>query len=249
MSETITFDDIVEKFNISLQEAMTMMIFVRDIELQKAQVAALTIQVEEIRQYKYQAIQNANEEAANLFFAFHNLLNSVKSCIESIICLKENDHQKSWHKFVDAEEFLDYAALQKEKLFGLEDYHQHLVYMQKCLFPQWKIFNSAGIVETIGDCNICNVQYGECDHIEGLLYSGIVCQRINRKFIRADHSALVEKPKDRRCIITKISTDDGYMKDYMTLKVLDEKVKDDGSQEKHMNMQCILMTTSTLDIN
>jgi len=249
MSKTITFDDIVGKFNVSLEEALNMAIFVRDIELQKAQVSALSIQVQEIRQYKYQAIDHGDEERANLFFAFHNLLNSVKACIESIICLKENNHQKSWHKFVDAEEFLDYAALQKEKLFGLESYHQHLVHMQKSLFPEWKIFNSPGIVETIGDCNICDVQYGECDHIEGLLYSGIVCQRINRKFIRADHSALVEKPKDRRCIITKVSTDDGYMKDYMTLKMLDEKVKDDGNKEKHTNMECILMTTNTLDIN
>jgi hypothetical protein len=249
MSKTITFEDIVEKFNISLDEALKMVIFVRDIELQKAQVSVLSKQVEEIRQYKYQAIEYKDEEKANLFFAFHNLLNSVKSCIESIIYLKENEHQKGWSKFVDAEEFLDYAALQKGKLFGLVNYHQHLVHMQKCLFPEWKIFNSPGIVETIGDCNICDVQYGECDHIEGLLYSGIVCQRINRKFIRADHSALVEKPKDRRCIITKISTDDGYMKDYMTLKMLDEKVKDDGNKEKHMNMECILMSTNTLDIN
>ncbi|WP_345991754.1 hypothetical protein [Sulfurimonas sp. HSL-1716] len=249
MSKTITFEDIVEKFNISLEEALNMTIFVRDIELQKAQVSTLTTQVEEIRQYKCQAMKRREEERANLFFAFHNLLNSVKSCIESIICLKENEHQKGWSKFVDAEEFLDYAALQKEKLVGLEGYHQHLIHMEKCLFPQWKIFNSPGIVETIGDCNICNVQYGKCDHIEGLLYSGIVCQRINRKFIRVDHSALVEKPKDRRCIITKISTDNGYMKDYMTLKMLDEKVKNDGNEEKHMNMECILMTTTSLDIN
>lgn len=249
MNKTITFNDIVEKFNVSLEEALNMAIFVRDIELQKAQVSALSIQVEEIRQYKYQSIEHKNEEMANLFFAFHNLLNSVKSCIESIICLKENEHQNGWSKFVDAEEFLDYAALQKEKLFGLENYHQHLVHMRKYLFPQWKIFNSPGIIESIGDCNICNIQYGECDHIEGLLYSGIVCQRINREFIRADHSALVEKPKDRRCIITKVSTDDGYMKDYMTLKILDKKAKDDGNKENHMNIECILMTTHTLDIN
>ena len=158
MNKTITFNDIVEKFNVSLEEALNMAIFVRDIELQKAQVSALSIQVEEIRQYKYQSIEHKNEEMANLFFAFHNLLNSVKSCIESIICLKENEHQNGWSKFVDAEEFLDYAALQKEKLFGLENYHQHLVHMRKCLFPQWKIFNSPGIIESIGDCNICNIQ-------------------------------------------------------------------------------------------
>lgn len=249
MSKAITFNDIVEKFNISLEEALNMAIFVRDIELQKAQVSALSIQVQEIRQYKYQSIEHGDEERANLFFAFHNLLNSVKACIESIICLKENNHQKGWSKFVDAEEFLDYAALQKEKLFGLESYRQHLKYMEKCLFPQFKVFNSPGIIETIGDCNICNVQYGSCDHIEGLLYSGIVCQRINREFIKANHSALVEKPKDRRCVITKVSTEEGYMQDYMTLKKLDEKVKNNGNEEKYINMECILMSTNTLDIN
>jgi hypothetical protein len=35
----------------------------------------------------------------------------------------------------------------------------------------------------------------------------------------------------------------------MTLKKLDEKVKDEDNEKKHMNMECILMTTNSLDIN
>lgn len=70
MSKTITFNDIVEKFNVSLEEALSMAIFVRDIELQKAQASALSIQVQEIRQYKYQAIKHGDKETANLFLLF-----------------------------------------------------------------------------------------------------------------------------------------------------------------------------------
>lgn len=64
-------------------------------------------------------------------------------------------------------------------------------------------FNSPGIVESIGNCNICEAEYGKCNHIEGLLYCGIVCQRINRKIIEVNHSALVKNPKDKRCILLK----------------------------------------------
>ena len=89
MNKKFTFDDIIKKFYLLLEESMNMIIFVRDIELQKVQVSTLATQVQEIRNYKSQAIVNNDEEIANLFFAFHNLLNSVKSCIESIICLKD----------------------------------------------------------------------------------------------------------------------------------------------------------------
>ena len=37
MNKKITFDDIIKKFNLLLEESMNMIIFVRDIELQKVQ--------------------------------------------------------------------------------------------------------------------------------------------------------------------------------------------------------------------
>lgn len=125
---------LLKKFYLLLEESMNMIIFVRDIELQ---VSTLATQVQEIRNYKSQAIENNDEEIANLFFAFHNLLNSVKSCDESIIYLKENNHQKSWHKLLMLKN-LDYICLQKEKLYGLDEYHQRSKYMQKCLFPKFE---------------------------------------------------------------------------------------------------------------
>jgi hypothetical protein len=88
MNKKITFDDIIKKFNLLLEESMNMIIFVRDIELQKVQVSTLATQVQEIRNYKSQAIENNDEEIANLFFAFHNLLNSHPK--------KRNRHSKSW---------------------------------------------------------------------------------------------------------------------------------------------------------
>ena len=56
-------------------------------------------------------------------------------------------------------------------------------------------------------------------------------------------------PKDKRCIITEISTDDGYMKDYMTLRILDKKVENNDCNEKVMNLNCILMITDELEVN
>lgn len=245
--QQITFDEIVERFNDTLEKAMTFIIFVRDKELQEEQIGVLTTMIDHIRSFKYQAIERKNESMANTFFGFHNLLNSVKSCIQMILHLKDNNHQEAWANFVDAQEYLNYAALVKDRLYGLEEYHQRLMAMEKCYFPHWTVFNSSGVIESIGDCNICRSAYGECEHIEGYLYSGIVCLRINRKIIRLDHASIVSNPKDKRCIITKISTDDGFMQDYMTLKILERNDKHEASNG--MNMECILMSTKTLDIN
>lgn len=245
--QQITFDEIVARFNESLQNAMAFIIFVRDRELQEEQIALLTTMIDQIRSFKYQAIDRHEESIANTFFGFHNLLNSVKSCIQMTLQLKENKHKEAWGKFVDAQEYLNYAALVKDKLYGLEDYYQRLIEIEKCYFPHWTVFNSSGVIESVGDCNICRSTYGECEHIEGYLYFGIVCMRINRKIIRLDHASIVSKPKDKRCIITKISTKDGFMQDYMTLKILGKNDKHEDSNG--MNMECILMSTKTLDIN
>ena len=52
--------------------------------------------------------------------------------------------------------------------------------------------------------------------------------RIHPQIVAINHSALVEEPRDRRCIITEVETEDGYYRDYMTWR----KTK---KAEKHTN--------------
>lgn len=45
---------------------------------------------------------------------------------------------------------------------------------------------------------------------------GRLCQRINRDIVRIDHFSFVTNPRDKRCIITKTSDDNGNEIDYFT---------------------------------
>lgn len=60
---------------------------------------------------------------------------------------------------------------------------------------------------------------------------GRLCQRIDRKIVRFDHFALVKNPRDRRCIFTKISEDDGQEIDYFTWEKTG--IKKDNSDGMH----------------
>lgn len=102
-------------------------------------------------------------------------------------------------------------------------------------------------VETIGQCSICRSGFNECEHIEGYIYMGRLCRRINRKPIKIDHSAIVENPCDKRCIINSIVDDDGNKIDYMTLKTLEKGI--DMNDENIGSFEAYVMRFSKLDFD
>ena len=84
-----------------------------------------------------------------------------------------------------------------------------------------------------------------CDHVENEIYMGQLCRRIDREIVRTDHFSLVENPRDRRCVITKMSDDDGNEIDCYTLEKTGNKSESvDGKQ-----LQSVVLTTHTLDFS
>jgi len=49
-----------------------------------------------------------------------------------------------------------------------------------------------------------------------MVYWGRLCVRIHPEIVKLDHISLVEEPRDKRCVITEFTDDNGYYKDYMT---------------------------------
>lgn len=243
----MSFEEITLQYKNICAESLNLNFLVRATELQKEQVKKLRIFKNQIKACKYQAIERKNEFLANSFFHFQCSLNSISSILNMWIALKEEKYQDSWSFLIDAQEYIYVALRASDKHYGLEEYIKCLEDIEKTIFPSWPLYNSPGIIETCGKCSICGEAFDGCDHLEGLIYLGRLCQRVERKPIKIDHSALVENPQDKRCIITKLSTEDGKMQDYITLRVLGEKA--DISKDNIGSIQGIILNFEKLDFD
>ncbi len=243
----MSFEEITLQYKNICDESLNLNFLVRATELQKEQVKKLENFKKQIKAFKYQAIERKNEFFANSFFHFQCSLNSISSVLNMWVALKEERYQDAWSLLIDAQEYISVALRASDNHYGLEEYIKRLEDIEKTIFPGWKLFNSLGIIETCGNCSICGEVFDDCDHLEGLIYIGRLCQRVNRKPIEINHSALVYIPQDKRCIITKLSTEEGRMQDYMTLRFLEEKV--DIPKDSIASFQGIILTFEKLDFD
>lgn len=152
------------------------------------------------------------------------LLGALKSFYSVLIFLKIDENHKSWESLVGARDYLKVAESYIDKyevsrkktkpsVDALLSIHHD---WEKVFFPSGFIYVSAGLKESIGDCSVCRENFMNCEHIEGYIYSGKYCQRINRKVIEADHIALVKSPRDKRCIITTRHDEEGFQIDFFS---------------------------------
>lgn len=240
----MTLEEIRADYDKFIDECATMNWFVRSMSLQKQKVEDIKTYVERIRGYKYQAAQAEHEEDANVLFHFQCMLKSMESSIMVWIELKEGAPENAWTRLVDAQEYKDVALMTRDYP-GIRRLEQALKNMELALFPQSPLYNSPGFLESIGDCSICGCPFSACNHVENRIYMGRLCRRINRKVIEVLHSALVEYPRDRRCIITKHSNNDGRMINRFTLEDVGPKTHESDG----MLIEGVLFHSGELDLD
>lgn len=209
-----TWDEVESIFTTALDEAHAVNTYTRSVRLQKEQIESISKTISLFKNFKYQFISQNNEYYANELFRMQCMLNSLKSSLQCWVLVKSNDFEKAWNSLIDAQEYCA-IAIKIEKFEGLENLHSHLKAIEKSIFPGWPLYNSVGILETIGKCSICDSPFNDCNHIEDEIYMGRLCRRVNRNIIEVHHSALVAIPYDRRCIITHI-TQNGEIVDNFT---------------------------------
>jgi hypothetical protein len=218
---SISLAKFIEEFNETVSFANNTNFFVRDIELQKKVKDKLGLLKRKIKAIKYEAIKSNDSRIANMFFHFQCVVNSFISIFEMWIFLKEGKNREAWSSLIDSQEYIFVALRITNSHFGLREYLENLEKIETTIFPKFPVYNSVAFVEAdSGQCSICKSSYGSCEHVEGYVYLGSLCQRINRRPIEFNHTALVEVPRDRRCIITKFTESDGITKDYITGKTL-----------------------------
>lgn len=79
-------------------------------------------------------------------------------------------------------------------------------------------------------CTICNMVYGECEHVAGRLYMGQICVKQFHEIGAMNHVAIVDHPRDKGCRRTKVKRD-GYMYCTLTLRQLEKADDDRGNAE------------------
>lgn len=216
MSEPfLTFDEIHKDYCDFIDSCSKFNVYTRSVDVQTDKIKECEKYLLKLKEYKHQAAERQNEVAANQFFHMQCMINAMKSSLNMWLKLKSHQFEDSWSNLIDAQEYLS-IAIRINDYEGVRTFQSHLKNAERILFPSWNFFNSPGIVETVGNCSICGNLFSSCEHIENEIYMGSLCQRIDRKIIRLDHFAFVENPRDKRCIITTISDEEGNEIDYFT---------------------------------
>jgi len=211
----VIIKEIVESYSKLIDSCEKFNCFTRSEKNQFEKIKECESGLKELKLYKRQAIELQNEYLANRFFHMQCMLNSMRSSLNMWIELKKQNFHNAWDRLIDAQEYLT-IAFKIDDYEGIRNMEKFLSNIENSIFPGWAFYNSPGQTETIGNCSVCNKIFSICDHIENNIYMGQLCRRINIEIIEFHHSSLVERPKNRRCIVTKISNDDGKMIDYFT---------------------------------
>lgn len=213
-SQKFLFETIAENYCQFIDSCGKFICFTVSKKIQSKKATECEKYIKVIKLYKQQAIKNKIEEHANELFHMQCMINATRSFLLMWIALKENEFNKAWSRLIDAQEYVS-IALKIHDYEGVYNLENLLKSAEESIFPSMS-YNSLGIIETIGKCSICLDSFSLCNHIENHIYMGCLCQRIDREIIKVDHTALVKNSRDRRCIITKISDDDGIEIDYFT---------------------------------
>lgn len=211
-----TIPQLGEEYTATAAEAAKFGYLVRASELQQEQIDKLVKLKSRIKGFKYGAIKAGNEDATNTLFHLQCGLNAQISFLTMWILLKKGEYYDAWDALIDAEEYISIAIRAADGGVGLDDFMDRLRSVEQVVFPGYGIYSSCGAIILGGRCTICGKPFSECDHIEGVVYWGQLCIRVKWEIVKLDHVAVVEEPRDRRCVVTELTTDDGWYRDYMT---------------------------------
>jgi len=193
-----------------------------------------------------QAVEQNKESDANAFFHIQCMTNAMISLLKMFLELKRRKYQKAWNLLVDAQEYTSFAMRVSEGSNGVESLVAHLNKLEEVLFPGFPIYHSIGFIMRGGVCSICGNKLEFCPHIEEQIYLGRVCRRIHIKDVDVDHFAMVDNPKDRRCIPVEFEFEPGKVFDYITLKFLRNTI--DSEQKTGTYMRAAVYNFNDLDL-
>jgi hypothetical protein len=203
--------------------------------LQQDAINRLVVAIDILQQFKRTAQREADCEKADYWLAMQCFSHALCHVLEMWLLLKTDKPFEAWRHKIDAEDYLKVALRALAQLGGVlqdrherafSELHERLIRLDHAVFPLMK-FCSAGLTYSSARCSVCHEDISMCEHIEGYIYCGRVCSMVNLEDVVMNHVALVENPKDRRCVLTSIPWDD-VERDSMTHEVVRQQESADG---------------------
>ncbi len=247
----LDIQEIDQNFDKTMQECNADMSLTTSVRIIKARIEQLNQSVSELRGYKQQAIQNDVELHANLFLYMQLTAQTIRSIFITFHEVKAEKNLEAWMSLIDAYEYSDVASRTlltidknpEESVLGAHAKLKSIITaIEHGIFPEHNVYNSPGLIETIGDCSVCRAAFLDCDHVEGRIYSGVYCMRVNRTPLDLEHSSIVKNPRDRRCIITSRRDSSGQAVDVFSREPI-EDLKDPNT------FSGLLLSLHGLEIN
>lgn len=214
--KSVSLDDCIAVIDQEVVPTQALCTATADLELQKKALATVLAAHDRLRAAKIGAMRIKHAKAADWCLGLQAAARGVAEELRMWIALRENRPRDAWTHLVEAEENLALVLRTpaghdgtKARLARLED-------MESVLFPK-PTFMSIAFSHDGGKCSICAEPFSTCIHVEGRIYCGQVCGRVEIEHVtEVHHFALVEVPQDKRCIMTEIEQDDGTWIDLMT---------------------------------
>ena len=175
--------------------------FLRDVDVEIGLAQAPTI--ESIREHLESVeLQNADgpDELFNDFYALRRYADFFVHYGQVWRLIAEEKFSASWNKLQDALDALRLIRrFSRIDISGLED---QLVELEKT-YPYNVFFSIGALVEKF-ECSICgqDIDSFQCSHRKGHLYRGRMAVGIARNIVNLDHVAMVDRPEDRRCVVS-----------------------------------------------
>ena len=229
---------LIEEFNKIIKEAEVFRFITRCSELQAATRETLDKLRLRILELKAGAIEERNEDFANLLLGYSCVVEVLIAEIEMWLHLKCEEPDKAWEKLVTAQK-LSIAAARTHEGFGhLVHHHQRLETIEKLLFPA-QVFVSPSMIAKHQQCSICGNEYEDCEHLKGMPYMGEFCNVVIQDF-ELDHVAIVEVPADKGCRITEVDVEGGA-RNRMTWRVETREEPGDATHEGGLRVQATIL--------
>ncbi|TDY85005.1 UNVERIFIED_ORG: hypothetical protein DFO49_5055 [Herbaspirillum seropedicae] len=204
----LTLNEAIQYFNAGIEKAEIYLSPARDSKLQLARCHEMDFLQQQATRIKIDAIQQNDENVANLFLAFECAIGAVRAELLMWLLLKQEKPNKAWDQLISAQIACLDATRAHTGFSHCSDRLQKLQNIEETIFPP-QVFLSAGFVAQALECSICRQRYGTCGHLRGKPYMGMFCEVIHRG-IQGDHVAIVEVPADKRCRIVSFKTKDGH---------------------------------------
>jgi hypothetical protein len=180
----------------------------------------LQINITKVQDLKQEAIDAAEEDAANALLGIDCLFRAIFNELTMWIALKDDRPDSAWNALVQAQAWLRSALRAHEIMQDMADYSKVLARIEHVVFPPQMFFSSAYVVGHY-ECSLCGKEYGTCGHVVGRAYMGEMCSRVPKDIREVDHVAVMADtdPMDKRCRSTS-TEHDGHQRDTLTWRIV-----------------------------